>query len=342
MLKATATFVAPAISIVIPTYNRAQLVVRAVNSVIAAVGSDDEIIVVDDGSTDNTLELLKSFGERVTIVQGAHAGAGAARNLGVKVARHTWVAFLDSDDEWDRDKIELQRPLLNCGEDVAFIFTDFRVQMPDGQVHGQYIREWSKDSRDWADILGPALKYSECASLPAGRSDFFIHEADLYQDLMSRSYLAAFTYIFRKPIDKPLPTFATDTATLEDWQFFGQVARLGKGIFMACETATQHGHSGPRLTDASELSTIDSRLTVLRRVWGQDSEFQRTHAAEYVAVLSKLEQRRDFLLGRNLLLKRQVKEARTLLARAGTVPWKYRALMRMPDFVVGVVAGFLP
>jgi hypothetical protein len=77
-------------------------------------------------------------------------------------------------------------------------------------------------------------------------------------------------------------------------------------------------------------------------VWGQDSEFQRTHAAEYLAVLSKLEQRRDFLLGRNLLLKRQVKEARTLLARAGTVPWKYRALMRMPDFVVGVVAGFLP
>jgi glycosyltransferase involved in cell wall biosynthesis len=342
MLRATANPSAPAISVVIPTYNRAQLVVRAVNSVIAAVRPDDEIIVVDDGSTDNTLGLLRPFGERLRIVQGAHAGAGAARNLGIKVAQHEWVAFLDSDDEWDRDKLELQRPLLNRDDGIAFIFTDFRVQMPNGEIHGEYTREWSQDRRDWSEILGPGKKYSEFASLPSGRNDFTIHEADLYHDLMSRSYLAAFTYIFRKPLDAVLPAFATDTATLEDWQFFGQVARRGKGIFMACETATQHGHSGPRLTDASELTMIESRLVVLRRVWGGDIEFQRARAADYITVLSKLEQRRDFLLGRSLLLKRQVKEARTLLAKAGTVPWKYRALMRMPDFIVGVVAGFLP
>ncbi len=332
---------APAISVVIPTYNRAQLVVRAVTSVIAAVHPDDEIIVVDDGSTDETIQLLRTFGERIRVVQGPHEGAGAARNHGVKVARHEWVAFLDSDDEWDRDKIDLQRPLLSLSTDVAFIFTDFRVRSSAGDIHGQYIRRWSKDTRQWAEILGPGRKYSQHAPLPPGREDFFIHHADLYHDLMARSYLAAFTYIFRKRPDLPLPTFALDTKTLEDWQFFGQVAQQGIGIFMDCETATQHGHSGSRLTDASELVTLDSRLTVLRRVWGKDKEFQRLHAAEYAAVLSKLERRRDFLLGRNLLLDRKVKEARALLGSAEIVPWKYRVLLHLPDFLVGMVAGLL-
>jgi len=91
---------APAITAVIPTYNRAALVVRAVESVLAQSRPPDEIIVVDDGSTDDTVDRLRQFSERVRCISQANAGGAAARNHGVEAATGGWIAFLDSDDLW--------------------------------------------------------------------------------------------------------------------------------------------------------------------------------------------------------------------------------------------------
>lgn len=325
------------ISVVIPTYNRAPLIVRAVKSALAATRSGDEIIVVDDGSTDDTLKVLEQFGDAIRVVQGQHAGAGAARNLGVSLAKHEWVAFLDSDDEWDADKHALQRPLLGRYPDVNYVFSDFRVTMPDGRIYNKYLVEWSKDPRSWHEILGSEVAYSELAELPRGRADFQVYRGNLYRQLLFRPYLAAFTYIFRKDPTKELPQFATDVATLEDWQFFAQVAKQGNGLYMDCETATQHGHLGRRLTDARELDAINSRLRVIERVWGADEEFQRANAREYGEVVRRIEQRRDFLVGRELALAGRVGEARTAISGAGDIPWKYRLLFRLPNSAVRAV-----
>src|SRR4051794_14485488 len=96
------------VSVVIPTYNRAHLVPRAVASALANVIAGDEVIVVDDGSTDGTETALAPYRERIRLVNGRHAGAGGARNLGVREARGDLVAFLDSDDEWMPGKLALQ------------------------------------------------------------------------------------------------------------------------------------------------------------------------------------------------------------------------------------------
>src|SRR5436190_457298 len=102
------------VSVVIPTYNRAALVPRAVASAIANTVSGDEIIVVDDGSTDGTREALAPFAKKIRLLEGRHAGAGAARNLGIAEARGDLIAFLDSDDEWLRNKLMLQRALMEA------------------------------------------------------------------------------------------------------------------------------------------------------------------------------------------------------------------------------------
>jgi glycosyltransferase involved in cell wall biosynthesis len=91
------------ISAVIPTYNRAALVGRAVQSILAQTRPPDEVLVVDDGSTDDTEAVVRRLGPRVTYLRQENAGASAARNHGVDAASGEFVAFLDSDDVWSPD-----------------------------------------------------------------------------------------------------------------------------------------------------------------------------------------------------------------------------------------------
>lgn len=90
----------PKFSVIIPAYNRASYIAATLRSVFAQTFSDYEVIVVDDASTDDTVEIVRTFGERVKVLEQKNSGPGAARNLGSKHARGEYLAFLDSDDLW--------------------------------------------------------------------------------------------------------------------------------------------------------------------------------------------------------------------------------------------------
>ena len=96
------------ISIVIPTYNRCELLKRAINSVLDQTINVREIIIVDNGSTDNTYEIITSVFPEVTYIYEKRKGVSIARNLGIKHSHSTWIAFLDSDDAWEPQKLEKQ------------------------------------------------------------------------------------------------------------------------------------------------------------------------------------------------------------------------------------------
>ncbi len=95
------------IAAVIPTFNRAHCIRHAVDSVLNQSLRCREVIVVDDGSTDGTAEALSDYGSQITIIRQLNQGVSVARNRGVHLAKATWVAFLDSDDEWDPNKIRM-------------------------------------------------------------------------------------------------------------------------------------------------------------------------------------------------------------------------------------------
>lgn len=98
----------PRVSVVIPTYNRGWIVNDAVDSVLNQAFQQYELIVVDDGSTDDTKAILREYGDRIRVIRQANRGVSAARNRGIRAAKAPLIAFLDSDDVWLADKLSVQ------------------------------------------------------------------------------------------------------------------------------------------------------------------------------------------------------------------------------------------
>jgi glycosyltransferase involved in cell wall biosynthesis len=111
---------APAVSVVIPLYNKEDYIAPALRSVMSQTFRDYEIIVVNDGSTDGSEKAVTPFLDRVVLIRQANAGAGAARNRGIAAARGTLIAFLDADDLWLPDKLRSQTDYLASRPDVQW------------------------------------------------------------------------------------------------------------------------------------------------------------------------------------------------------------------------------
>ena len=113
------------ISVVIPAYNSAEFIGRAIRSVQGQTYPAHEIIVVDDGSTDDTESIVSEFGSGVTYIRQSNAGAAAARNNGIHATEGEWIAFLDADDEWLGHKLQRQVELLQRHPDLTWVYANF-------------------------------------------------------------------------------------------------------------------------------------------------------------------------------------------------------------------------
>lgn len=129
---------APTVSVVVPAYNAAWCIERAVRSVLAQTYRDFELIVVDDGSSDNTARVLSPFAAALRVVAKQNGGLSSARNAGVRAARGDLVAFLDADDWWEPTKLARQAALMAARPDLAFCSTAARLVAPDGTPLGEW------------------------------------------------------------------------------------------------------------------------------------------------------------------------------------------------------------
>src|SRR5439155_3912895 len=124
----------PTVSIIIPTYNHRQYVLETLESVFAQTLADREIIVINDGSPDDTAEVLRPLAAsgRIRYIQQANAGPSEARNRGLAEARGRFVAFLDDDDLWPADKLAWQVEALQHAPEAALIYGRYEAFYPDG------------------------------------------------------------------------------------------------------------------------------------------------------------------------------------------------------------------
>ena len=146
-------------SVVIPTHNRLDFLKHAINSVWAQTHTDYEIIVVDDGSTDGTMDYLLSLGSRVKALQQANRGPGAARNLGAAQAVGRYLAFLDSDDSWYPWALATFHEVIRQYHDPVLISAatlEFQGKLPDmdqGDLEAEYLYDYFATAND-PDYIG--------------------------------------------------------------------------------------------------------------------------------------------------------------------------------------------
>jgi glycosyltransferase involved in cell wall biosynthesis len=224
----------PRISVIIPTYNRRELVSRAVQSVLAQTMQVDEIIVVDDGSEDGTLDALReAFGARVICVRQPNAGVAAARNRGLALAQGEYLCLLDSDDEWLPEKTTKQAQFLDAHPGFGMVLCDvLRVDR-----HGELV-----------DVFH--------------RRDFIPEDGNVLRWVLRNPALAPVSAMFRREVLADVGGFDAGLPTAEDIDFHLRVARNWPiGVVSESLVRAMRGHDGLSALDR----TCDDYQQVVER-----------------------------------------------------------------------------
>ncbi|NJE76716.1 glycosyltransferase [Thermococcus sp. ES12] len=205
--------VKPTVSVVIPTYNRSNLLKRAIESVLSQEFEDFELIVVDDASSDNTPEVVESIEDgRIRYVRlKRNSGGPVTRNTGIKKARGKFIALLDDDDEWLPNRLETQvRKLEDLGREF-------------GVVYGGFYYVSQRDGR----ILGKRLpKY----------------RGDVYERLLRENFIGSPTLLIRRECFKRTGLFDPKLTSSQDWDMWLRIAKHYKFEYVSEIVAKYYVH----------------------------------------------------------------------------------------------------
>lgn len=191
----------PMVSVIIPTYNRANLIERAIRSVQCQTYEDFEIIVVDDGSTDGTKEVVQGIDdERIKYIKSpVNRGQANARNIGIRRAKGKYIAFQDSDDVWLSEKLEKQVKVLEqADETVGMVYTMFQYQ------NGQ-----ENDARPY----------------PPKELSLDIKRGFIFPHLFAGNLVGMPTVLIRREIIDKVGMFDTKFSCLEDYEWVLRIAK---------------------------------------------------------------------------------------------------------------------
>lgn len=200
------------VSVLIRTFNRADLVGEAINSALGQSYKNLEILVVDDGSTDHTAEVLRLFpAQRIrTLKHDSNRGVGAACNTGIRAATGDLVAWLDSDDVWHPDKVEQQVDFLRQYREVDAVFSDVRIRHRDLSVPS--LIEHMKCFR----------KYLQGKQRG---SEFVVSQREMYLCLLQEVPIKPTALMLRRSVFGQVGLFDENARSGEDWEFLLRLAR---------------------------------------------------------------------------------------------------------------------
>jgi len=277
MYRAGAAMSFPHVSIILPTYNRADTLPRAVRSVMAQSFEDWELLLIDDGSTDGSAEQAAALDPRIRLIRQANAGVYVARNLGLQEARGQYLTFLDSDDAWQPHFLALTTAFLRWSPNDHFVTTEFE------QDFGAHV-----ERHDHHSISQPYLRFAQAIdshglALPPGESDDYLRvydsrealgpwgqaiaasagypEASLYRGHifahMRWGYLnwLPVTVITRHAMNT-LGPFSTRTRNAADYHYLGRLSRAFRANMIGVPSAVKYERAqGNRQLAQGHLAT---------------------------------------------------------------------------------------
>ena len=192
------------VSVIIPAYNSQRFLTSAIKSVLDQTFQDFELIVVDDGSTDSTPDIISSYGDQLVGIRTANRGPSAARNRGIAAASGAYIALLDSDDTWSAEFLSEQVSHLETNPEVALVFADMRVELRDG---------------------GTAASYFELRGYtPTAKGRFMYTAVDVFR----KNILATSTVVMRREIAESAGLFDETIGGGEDWDLWLRIAARAK------------------------------------------------------------------------------------------------------------------
>jgi len=200
----------PLVSAIVPTYNSGDMAVRAVRSVLSQTYAPVECVVVDDGSTDDTLDRLREFGDAIRLVACEHRGIPFARNAGLEVATGDIVAFLDSDDEWAPEKLARCVPRLTENPQTGVVYT--RVMVHDMVKNQRY-------------------------ELPV-----YDREGSIARDLFVECRMSTSTLVVRRSCLDQAGVFDEELLRAQDWDLMVRLAEVCPYAFVNEALTERHLH----------------------------------------------------------------------------------------------------
>ena len=187
------------VSIIIPTYNRADVLITSIQSVLQQTYTDFELLIVDDGSTDNTDIMVESLRDnRIRYLKiPENKGVAAARNEGIRQARYAYIAFQDSDDYWKPDKLEKQMTFLTTKPETGLLYCPYECQKADG-----------------TPLLVPDQ------NIPSEEK-----QGNIYRYMLLRNTIGTPGVLVRRQCLEKSGLFCESLTCLEDWELFLRIAR---------------------------------------------------------------------------------------------------------------------
>jgi glycosyltransferase involved in cell wall biosynthesis len=203
----------PQVSVIISAYNAAAYVAEAVSSALASSDVTLEVLVVDDGSTDGTWDVLGTFGDRIRRMRQDNGGPYKARNLAARLARGEWLAFLDADDVWTPDK--LQRQLALADESIGLVFTD---------------------CSNFGTVERVKPRQSD-------NTQFF--DGDVFEPLLLNNFISLSSVLMRQSWFVQLGGFSEAHTGVQDWDLWLRFASAGGLVALVREPLTRYRlHAG--------------------------------------------------------------------------------------------------
>lgn len=268
-----------AVSVVIPVYNRADWIAGAVESALEQTLSPCEVIVVDDGSTDQTSAVCRKMEDQIRYVRQSNQGVSAARNRGARLANGEWIAFLDSDDRWKPDKLEKQVRAL-CLHGRA------RWSICDGQLDGTgthstafqegfpLVSESGTAGRGWFEEYLDSVGRSRDSGGHGGEDRFEVFRGDLFPILLRGNLVQTSGLVVESDLFRDIGGFDEDLSVTEDYDLALRIAaRDEECVVIAAPLYTWTLGDHDSLTSGRNTrDLIENALSCLERACGNRGE----------------------------------------------------------------------
>ena len=270
----------PLVSVVLPAYNASLTVRETLESVLAQTYENLEVIVVDDGSTDDTWSVLKSFGSSIRAIRQQHSGIATCRNTGLHAASGEYVALMDSDDLCEPERIATQVEFLRRFPQVVLCSSDFSGFDAKGRLADSYCGVYYQQCS--ASRGGPAARYPQHGTLdishalaerPGHPLLVPAYCGNVYEELVHGNFVHPPTVMFRRTLLRQVGFFDVDVPIVCEWDWLVKVARMGELGFID-RPLLRYRRSESQIS-ASWRTPMDSLQVALRICHRDPLLFQR-------------------------------------------------------------------